>query len=1735
MKKMKRQFLGVFCALTFLLVLLSLPALADSPTELWVNGVDILAPDATLPEGVSYEDGVLTLEGAEITQAGSSSPATDIGIYAKNALTIVLKGQNSIVGEGIKCGIFLNGGSLTLSGDGSLEVSGKDVGIAADTGVTVEDSVSELIVSGAYGAFSTSDDGSITIGGENYDPYDDLYQLVTVKKGTLVSNVSLPTELWVNGVDILDPSAPQPTGVSYDAKTGVLTLEGAEITQAGSSSPAADIGIYSDRALTIVLKGQNSIAGEGIECGICLNDGTLTLSGDGSLEVSGKEVGIAADDGVTVEDSVSELTVSGSYEAFSTYNGAPITIGGKNYDPYDDLYQLVTVEKGTLVSNVSLPTELWVNGVNILTNPGDAPQGVSYDAAMGVLTLNGVTIDTASDSSSDSGIYANNALTIVLKGQNSIGGADMECGILLDSGALTLSGDGSLEVSGSDCGIAAFAGVTVEDSVPELIVSGSYGAFSTSDDGSITIGGKNYNSSDDLYQLVTVEKGTLVSNVSLPTELWVNGVDILEHPEEAPEGVSYNTETGVLTLEGAEITQAGSSYPFGVYSDRALTIVLKGQNSIGGAGIECGIFLDNGSLTLSGEGSLEVSGSDYGIAAFAGVSVENSVPELTVSGAYGAFSTNNAPITIGETEYDPYSDLLQLVTVEKGTLVSNKWLPLTELWVNGVDILDPSATLPTGVSYNTETGVLTLENVAIDTAESDIIYADSALTIELKGKNSLVGEGAEYGIYLDNGALTLSGEGSLEVSGSDCGIAAYAGVTVEDSVSELTVSGPSGAFSTSDGAPITIGGEKYDPSDDLYLLVTVKKGTLVSNEWLPLTELWVNGVNILENPEEAPMGVSYDAKTGVLTLNNATITQGYLYDPSYSAGIYANGALSIVLKGSSSIAAPENASTPFEGIAMDYGSLNISGDGSLAITALGEGSDGIYLQESSLIMKDCTLDITADYDGIYSDRSVTLTGCTLDIAAGDDGIDSYGSATLTGCTLDITAGDDGLYSDRSATLTDCTLDIAAGDDGIDSYGSATLTGCTLDIAARDDGITCSDSVTLTGCTLNIAADYWAISASDVCLSNGSATVSSGVSCFSSDRLLLENNSTVLFCNSDAVDTGEFALSGGSLTLAYGTFVRTTPTLENQPEIVNNGYLLLQDTDALQQAEISGTGILSFDNAPGSFFDNAGSPIVSRDSLSLAVGTLGKNEELGYSWQEDEDGNWVLHLTKPMVLQSALTIVGEQNGDSVVIRTDSPCQIGNLGLEGGSGLSVTFEGSAPLCVADFSNECPVTSLTVAEGAEVSILDGFSGADAELTADGTLAIWGISAKKLTVGDEGQLFLLGDVGLSLTGGAGALTLEEGAQLSAFCDTTALFLTADKALSPQEVIVLPEGYLPEGFELCLVDGPDGDGIFTAAAQGKQVVYLESDEWLFGAAPSLLLCSPEDRPQEPEPENPTHTGSGSSGSPSFSVSLDDGDIGEGGSVTADSKRAARGDTIVLTVSPDEGYVLEQLTVKNESGTELKLTDMGDGKFSFTMPAGDVSVFASFVKEQAGEAALPFTDVDEDAWFFDAVAYVYGKGMMTGVTDTTFEPDTTTTRGMIVTMLYRLEGEPAIGNTAGFADVEAGSWYEKAVAWASQNEIVNGYGDDLFGPNDAITREQMAAILFRYAQYKGLEAVTLEENLGAYTDADQISEYAVQAFNWVVGQGLMTGVTDTTLEPASSATRAQVATILMRYCQALKE
>ena len=184
----------------------------------------------------------------------------------------------------------------------------------------------------------------------------------------------------------------------------------------------------------------------------------------------------------------------------------------------------------------------------------------------------------------------------------------------------------------------------------------------------------------------------------------------------------------------------------------------------------------------------------------------------------------------------------------------------------------------------------------------------------------------------------------------------------------------------------------------------------------------------------------------------------------------------------------------------------------------------------------------------------------------------------------------------------------------------------------------------------------------------------------------------------------------------------------------------------------------------------------------------------------------------------------------------------------------------------------------------------------------------------------------------------------------------------------------------------------------------------------------------------------------------------------------------------------------------------------------------------AAPVGLPFTDVSGSDWFYNDVRYVYEKGIMDGTGADRFSPNAPLTRAMIVTILYRMAGSPSVSGSSDFTDVAAGKWFAKAVAWAAANGIVNGYGSGLFGPNDPVTREQLAAILYRYAVYGGMTAVTLEENLGSFADTAQLSAYAIQAMNWAVGQGLING-SGSNLVPKAQATRAQVAAIIHRYLE----
>lgn len=248
------------------------------------------------------------------------------------------------------------------------------------------------------------------------------------------------------------------------------------------------------------------------------------------------------------------------------------------------------------------------------------------------------------------------------------------------------------------------------------------------------------------------------------------------------------------------------------------------------------------------------------------------------------------------------------------------------------------------------------------------------------------------------------------------------------------------------------------------------------------------------------------------------------------------------------------------------------------------------------------------------------------------------------------------------------------------------------------------------------------------------------------------------------------------------------------------------------------------------------------------------------------------------------------------------------------------------------------------------------------------------------------------------------------------------------------------------------------------------------------------------------------------------------GSLTANVNWAAEGDKVYVTAKPSKGYELTWLSVKAADGTVLKIYEaLGENTYYFYMPDQYVTVSGIFSLISSG---LPFVDVNSGAWYYDAVSFVYNKGIMNGVTSTTFEPNSTITRGMVVTMLWRMAGEPYVSGGS-FSDVASGRYYSTAVAWAAKNGIVDGYSSTVFGVNDPVTREQFATILYRYAKYMGYS--TTGSSLTGYYDANSVSSWARDAMGWAVKNGIITGSGNSRLNPTGTASRAEVAQMFMSF------
>ena len=331
--------------------------------------------------------------------------------------------------------------------------------------------------------------------------------------------------------------------------------------------------------------------------------------------------------------------------------------------------------------------------------------------------------------------------------------------------------------------------------------------------------------------------------------------------------------------------------------------------------------------------------------------------------------------------------------------------------------------------------------------------------------------------------------------------------------------------------------------------------------------------------------------------------------------------------------------------------------------------------------------------------------------------------------------------------------------------------------------------------------------------------------------------------------------------------------------------------------------------------------------------------------------------------------------------------------------------------------------------------------------------------------------------------------------------------------------------FTITVTATPNSGCRFVRWAENGETVSTDA-AYTFSAAGNRVLTA--EFAQLPAPsDDGSSRPSGSDSEPTY---LPDVERPEGGAVSVSPRNPERGDDVTITPEPEEGFEVDEVTVTDRNGDEVEVTDSGDGTWTFEQPRGRVTISVTF--REIPPEPLPFTDVPAGAWYEDAVRYVYENGLMTGVSASRFDPDGTTTRGQIVTILWRLSGSPQVNYPMDFTDVSEGDYYAQAVRWAVSAGIAAGYGDGRFGPGDPITREQLAVMLWRYAVLYGYDVSVGEStNILSYADAPDVSEYAIPALQWACGAGIITGTGGGTLHPQGTATRAQAAAMLQRFCE----
>lgn len=1067
---------------------------------------------------------------------------------------------------------------------------------------------------------------------------------------------------------------------------------------------------------------------------------------------------------------------------------------------------------------------------------------------------------------------------------------------------------------------------------------------------------------------------------------------------------------------------------------------------------------------------------------------------------------------------------------------------LTELWVNGVNMLNDPYTVECGedggyASYDKDSNTLTLRDAIITEGYTVYggaygIYAYGDLNIELAGTSKVGSDKLDAGVNID-GDLTITGTGSLTATGDD-----EAGIDVSGN---LTVNGGTVIGNHTDDTGIYVDGD-----------LTVKsggtvRGTSSTQEGIYASTLTVDGGS-----------VDGSGLQGVCVENSIKVESGTLTgtgtgeDSYFIYGIYVKSTDGNFTVSGGSVTG-KGTGEDSHGIHINGGSMTVEGG---TVTSSGEGyySSGIYIEDNgSLTVEDGEVTSTGNGEkcyGIYMDY-LTITGGTVTARA--NGKNGYGLYT---------------YKDKAVTISKQAKVIVSSE----TPGNIINLLSSVTIMVDDIEYTPNNDTT------------------ELRVENGDVTEST----YKPMKQLWIDGKNMPVDKNGVVECGEGGTA--SYNAASNTLTLTDAKITNGYEVSGKTYGIYANGDL--NIELTGTSTVESDQLEASVY-------IDGDLTISGTGSL-----------EAKGGNAAgIRVYRNLTVNSGSVTSSSSEGEGIDVSGDlivnSGSVSGNSGEEEGIDVSddliVNSGGIVSGTSSTYIGICCESSIIVNGGTVFGTgTDGIvsfecitvNGGTVSGTGTGTGTGWGVDT----------------YGLTMTGGTVTGKGENAAIVGFGYDI----------VEASEIINLPAGYLPEGYELQAVVvesyGGYSDTYAVIAPSGAKPVYDENNYTFTGAATEVTLKDwqgedPEQptTPSEPAtpiiPAVPTTPGKDASqqavdkiesaqGGETVNVDLTTGKteldkevfeelsgknatlevkVPGGVTWTVNGKDIPAGADLTdldLSVDMDTGTIPAEAvnSVNSEAGT-VQLTVKNDGEFGFTMtltaPVGaknaglwanlyhydeaagklvytasslvDGDGYASLPVGSAGQYALvldgkshamPFTDLAAGAWYEDAVAYVYRHDLMSGFSEDTFGPNAALSRAQLCQILYNMEGRPAVTGSGSFSDLADGAWYTDAVTWAASQGIVDGYGGGLFGPDDNITREQLASILYRYAQARGDDVSVGEDtNILSYSDAADVAEYAVSAMQWACGAGVITGISESALAPRGEATRAQTAAMLMRFCE----